>query len=82
MMIELLYFEGCPSWQKGLENLQAALSLEDLEAEIRLIRIDDEETAAKEKFLGSPSFRFTGRDLWYEERDSYDHYLCTLTELE
>jgi hypothetical protein len=28
MKIELLYFDGCPSWQAGLENLKAALQQE------------------------------------------------------
>jgi len=37
MEIDLFYFEGCPSWQVGLENLKAALAAEGLEAHIRLV---------------------------------------------
>lgn len=71
MKIELLYFDGCPSWQKGLENLRAALKAEGLPDEIELIRVEDDQAAAREKFLGSPSFRIAGRDLWPEDRQDY-----------
>ena len=72
MKIELLYFEGCPSWQNGIENLKDALKAEELEAEIRLVRVEDSATAARLKFLGSPSFRVDGVDLWSEERKRYN----------
>jgi hypothetical protein len=71
MKIELLYFDGCPSWQAGLENLKAALQQEGISEEIDVIEIKDDEQAAREKFLGSPSIRINGRDLWFEERDNY-----------
>lgn len=72
IIVELLYFDGCPSWHTGLENLKAALLAEKIDAEIRLIRIDDQEAAIREKFLGSPSFRVNGQDLWHEDRTTYD----------
>ena len=72
MKIELLYFEGCPSWQNGIENLKDALKAEELEAEIRLVRVEDSATAARLKFLGSPSFHLNGIDLWPEERKLYN----------
>ncbi len=71
MEIELLYFHGCPSWQKALENLQAALRQLNLEAEIHLLKIESDEQAQQERFLGSPSFRINGQDLWPEERQGY-----------
>lgn len=72
MIIELLYFDGCPSWERALENLKAALAAEGLEAEIRLLRVEDNEQAARLKFLGSPSFRADGVDWWPEERKRYN----------
>ncbi|MBI4731516.1 MAG: thioredoxin family protein [Chloroflexi bacterium] len=72
MLIELLYFDGCPSWQDGLENLKAALSSEGLQAEIRLVRVESNADAARLKFLGSPSFRVDGMDLYPEERNRYN----------
>lgn len=71
MKIELLYFDGCPSWQNGLANLKSALQAEDLQASIELVKIADDADAARQKFLGSPSFRVNGTQLWDEPRESY-----------
>lgn len=71
MQIDLLYFDGCPVWQSGLENLKAALSAEHMQAEIRLVQVESHEEAARLHFLGSPSFQVDGIDLWPEERKTY-----------
>ena len=71
MKIELLYFDDCPSWQSGLENLKAALEAEGLEAGINLVKVSNDEDAARLKFLGSPSFCINGVDWWPEERNQY-----------
>lgn len=71
MKIELLYFDGCPSWEIGLKNLEAALLEENLSASIEMVKVTDDEEAARLKFLGSPHFRVDGKDLWYEERENY-----------
>ncbi len=75
MILELLYIEGCPSWQYGLKNFQAALLEEQITGDMRLIMITTDEMAGEEKFLGSPSFRIDGQDLWPETRNSY-HLGC------
>jgi hypothetical protein len=72
MQIDLLYFDGCPSWQPGLENLKAALAAEGIEAEIRMVKVETDEDAARLKFLGSPSFQVNGADWWPEQRERYD----------
>jgi hypothetical protein len=72
MQIDLLYFDGCPSWQPGLENLKAALAAEGIEAEIRMVKVETDEDAARLKFLGSPSFQVNGVDWWPEQRERYD----------
>ena len=71
MKIDLLYFDGCPSWEGGMQNLMAALEAEGLEAEIDLVNVRDETQAARLKFLGSPSFQLDGVDWWPEERADY-----------
>ena len=71
MQIDLLYFDGCPSWQGGLENLKAALVAEGMATEIHLVQVEDNAEAARLRFLGSPSFHVNGADLWPEERASY-----------
>jgi len=72
MEIELFYFDGCPTWQNGLQNLKAALKAERLEARICLVKVKDNAEATRLKFLGSPSFRADGLDLWPEERERYN----------
>lgn len=71
MKIELLYFNGCPSWEMGLKNLEVALLEENLSASIEMIKVDDDDEAARLRFLGSPHFRVDGQDLWHEEREMY-----------
>lgn len=72
MKIELLYFDGCPSWEKALKNLKTALQLEGINAEIELICVRDNDHATQMKFLGSPSFRVDGVDWWPEKRSRYN----------
>jgi hypothetical protein len=71
MKIELLYFDGCPSWENGLKNLETALQEADLTASVEMVKVTDDEGATQLKFLGSPSFRIDGHDLWPEERENY-----------
>jgi hypothetical protein len=72
MRIDLLYIDDCPSWRQGLENLKAALEAEGLEAVIRLARVPNDAAAACLKFLGSPSFCISGKDMWPEKRKHYN----------
>lgn len=71
MKVELLYFDGCPSWQSGLQNLHSVLEANRLDVSVELVQVLDNDDAARRKFLGSPSFRINGVDLWGENRDSY-----------
>lgn len=75
MKIELLYFDGCPSWEKALKNLKTALQVERINAEIELNCVKDNDHAAQLKFLGSFSFRGNIIDWWSEERNRY-HLSC------
>jgi hypothetical protein len=69
--IELLYFEGCPSWQVGLRNLKTALEAGGMEASIELVLVSNNLQAAERRFLGSPSFRLDGQDMWPEARKEF-----------
>ena len=75
MKIDLLYFDGCPSWLDALENLEAALKAEGLEAGIRLVKVTTDNEAVRLMFSGSPSFRVDGVDWWPDERKCY-HMSC------
>jgi hypothetical protein len=71
MKIELLYFDGCPSWKNGLKNLEAALKEEGITFSVDRINVENDDEANRLQFLGSPSFRVNGQDFWHEERDTY-----------
>jgi len=71
MKVEILYFECCPSWKDGLANMKEALQKEKQTAEVDLVLVADNRQAERLKFLGSPSFRIHGVDLWPEERQQY-----------
>ena len=71
MKIQLLYFDDCPSWQSGLDNLRTALKIEGFDASVVLVKVEDNDDANRLKFLGSPSFHISGKDLWPEYRETY-----------
>ena len=71
MKIEILYFDGCPSWESGLKNLEVALQEEGLPAFVERVKVADDDDAARLKFPGSPHFRVNGQDLWHAEREIY-----------
>ncbi|MBP1703518.1 MAG: hypothetical protein H6Q38_2625 [Chloroflexi bacterium] len=71
MDIQLLYFDGCPSWQSALTNLKLACAEENLDVSIQLVRLQDVEEAMSRRFLGSPSIHVNNIDLWPEEQDEY-----------
>ncbi len=71
MEINLLYFDGCPSWQNALTNLQIASHEEKTDVSINLIEVKSEKEADNLKFLGSPSFQVNGLDFWPENRLTY-----------
>ena len=71
MKIDLLYFDGCPSWENALENLHAVVEGEGVDIQIRRIEVKTDQDAEDRKFLGSPSFQIDGKDLWPESRENY-----------
>ncbi len=71
MRVELLYFDGCPSWKQAFANLQEALSADSVSATVELVTIESGAEAQRQRFLGSPSFRVNGEYLWPEERAEY-----------
>ena len=63
MRIELLYYPECPSHERALELIQQALREEGQQAEIDIVRIDTQEQADADRFIGSPTIRINGREL-------------------
>jgi hypothetical protein len=62
--VELLWWEGCPSTERALEAVRAALSelgLDAVEVHAREIETDDDARATG--FVGSPTILIDGEDL-------------------
>lgn len=62
--IELLWWSGCPSWERALAALREemqALGLDPESVEVREVATD--ESAESEGFVGSPTIRVDGRDV-------------------
>ena len=71
MRVELLYFEGCPSYLLAEERLRQIISERGLNTDIGMVRVETDEDAHRLRFPGSPTIRVDGRDLFPtgEERD-------------
>ena len=79
MRIEVLFFEGCPSHDALLPRLRELLSAHGVPDPIELRRIEDEATAERERFLGSPTLRVNGEDVDPGAREREDFGLkCRL----
>jgi len=62
-MIELLYFEGCPSATQTETLLRRVLAEEGRTIPLTKIAVETPEQAAAIGFLGSPTVRVNGRDI-------------------
>ena len=62
MKIELLYFEGCPSYRMAEQLLRETLAEAGHTEPIEMIAIATEADAQHWKFPGSPTVRFDGVD--------------------
>ena len=63
MRVELLYFDGCPSYHVLLPRLRELLVAASVSEEVALRRIESAEEAEAEHFLGSPTLRVDGQDV-------------------
>ena len=62
MKVELLWWEGCPSYPETLEDLTRVLRDEGVDAEVDLVEVESDEQAHRERFPGSPTIRLDGED--------------------
>lgn len=69
--IELLYFEGCPSWKTALHYLNEILCEQNIDLEIQLTHVSTNEEAERCKFPGSPTIRVNQKDLFPTEQSNY-----------
>lgn len=63
MIVEILYFDGCPNYASARALVERVSDELGLRTEIQMVEILDPETAERLRFLGSPTIRVDGRDV-------------------
>jgi hypothetical protein len=61
--IEVLYFDGCPSYLQAWNDIAKVIVAEKLDAAVKLINVETLEQANTLHFAGSPTIKVNGRDL-------------------
>jgi hypothetical protein len=65
VQIQVVYFDGCPSWRVTYERLVAALeAMGRRELVVDLVQVASPDEAAAAKFAGSPTILVDGLDLF------------------
>ena len=64
MTVELLWWDGCPSYPEALTELERILREEEIDAEVELVEVTSDEQARRERFPGSPTVRIDGEDVF------------------
>jgi hypothetical protein len=64
MVVELLYWDGCPSHPRALSDLRAVMLDVGLDPDSVIVReVSTDADATAEGFVGSPTIRIDGHDL-------------------
>jgi hypothetical protein len=61
MRVEMVFFDGCPSYERLLPRLRELAG--EARSELVLRRVETQQEAERERFLGSPTVRVDGRDV-------------------
>ena len=64
MKVEVLYFDGCPTYETASKTLREVLTAEGMGAIVEMVPINTDEEARRLRFPGSPTIRVDGRDLF------------------
>lgn len=72
MQVEILYFDGCPTYRVAEEALNEALQRCKVDAAVDMVAVNTDEEARRLRFPGSPTLRVDGSDLFPAgERDEW-----------
>lgn len=80
--VEMLAWSGCPSYpeaQRQMREILDDLGLSDVAIEVSWI--EDEETAKRRRFVGSPTFRIDDEDLIPADEDDTYALSCRVYRL-
>jgi hypothetical protein len=62
--VELLWWKGCPSWERALALLREEMGPVGLDPEsVEVREVCTDEDARREGFVGSPTIRVSGREV-------------------
>ena len=64
MKVEILYFDGCPTYLKAEKTLREILEEQGVDAEVELVAVNTDEGAQEDRLVGSPTIRVDGEDLF------------------
>jgi len=82
MRVELLRWDGCPSWPEALDGLRRVLKEEGADPDaVRVLEIESDEQAERERFPGSPTIRIDGRDVVEPDTDAPLGLTCRVYRL-
>lgn len=81
MEIELLYWDGCPSYPEARELLADVLTANGVEAEIRMREVTTDAEAETLRFPGSPTIRIDGRDVDRTDAETRPSLSCRVYHL-
>jgi len=68
LQIDILYTKDCTGWQPADQLLRQALAELGLEAEINYWLVESDRQAFEYQFIGSPTIRVNGQDLFPDEK--------------
>ena len=75
-LVEVLTFEGCPHAGPTLELVRRVIAESGVGATVRRVDVPDAETAAAQRFLGSPTIRVNDRDIEPGVAERSQYALC------
>ena len=80
--IEFLWWSGCPSWDRALEELREAMTEVGLDpGSLDVREVESEADAEREGFVGSPTIRIDGRDVLQPPGDEPAGLTCRVYRL-
>ena len=80
-MIELLYWEGCPSHPEAKALLEQVLTELGRDDKIVMKEVANDEEAERLRFPGSPTIRVDGRDVDPEGAEARPSLTCRIYHL-
>ena len=79
MLIEVLYFDGCPNRKPTVERVKELLREEGISAEVLEVNVRQPSLVHELGFLGSPTVRVNGQDVEPEARTARDYGMMCRT---